>query len=149
MNIFSYTEKKEKIFNYLPWFFVKKNQWTNIQVNNWKKHNNRFIVHVKNIDDRSKIHLFTNASIIINRANLPTLQQQEYYWNDIISYKVFNTNEHYIGVVINLIRTKNNDVLVIQNQKSKLKETTLIPFVKKKIIKNINVTFKIIIVQWN
>ncbi|WP_425619831.1 ribosome maturation factor RimM [Buchnera aphidicola] len=149
ITIFSFTEKKEQIFSYLPWFFLKDNQWTKITVNNWKKYKNNFIVSVNNIFDRSIIKNFTNANIIISQNTLPLLKKNNYYWNDLINCTVFNTNYNYIGKVNNLIRTKNNDVLIVYNQFSQLKKNILIPFIENQIIKNINIDNKLIIVTWN
>lgn len=80
---------------------------------------------------------------------MPLLKDNNYYWNDIINCKVFNTNNNYIGQVINLIRTNNNDILVIQNKLSPFKKNILIPFIENTIIKNINIHNQLIIVTWN
>ncbi|QCI25597.1 ribosome maturation factor RimM [Buchnera aphidicola (Sitobion avenae)] len=149
INIFSFTEKQEKIFNYLPWFFLKEKKWTSIQITNWKKHKNNFIIHVKGISDRSIISQFTNSDIIISKSSLPLLKKDNYYWNDLINYKVFNVNQRYLGTVIDLIRTKNNDILVLKNKLKTSEKSILIPFIEKIIIKNVNTNNKFILVQWN
>ncbi|WAI03321.1 MAG: ribosome maturation factor RimM [Buchnera aphidicola (Myzus persicae)] len=148
MTIFSFTEEKEKIFNYQPWFFFKK-KWLKVQLNKWKKHNKNFIIHIKGISNRSEARELTNSDIIINKDVLPVLKKNEYYWNDIINYKVFNLNQIYLGRVINLIRTKHNDILIVENSLKTLKKNIFIPFIDKKIIKNINTNYKFITVQWN
>ncbi len=48
-----------------------------------------------------------------------------------------------------LIRTDYNDILVVHNQLEACNKNTLIPFIDKKIIKNINTNDKLIIVKWN
>jgi len=148
-SISSFTEEPQKIFDYLPWFFFKEGQWTKIQIQNWKKHKNNFIVHIKGISDRSIIRNFTNADIMISKRTLPILKKNNYYWNDIINYKVFDINKNYLGIVIDLIRTKNNDILVVENKFNISKKNILIPFIENKIIKNVNTNNKFILVQWN
>ncbi|QCI25028.1 ribosome maturation factor RimM [Buchnera aphidicola (Rhopalosiphum padi)] len=150
IKIFSFSENKEKIFSYFPWFIFKQQKWEMIQIDKWKKHNNNFIIHIKNIIDRSMISKFTNLEIFIEKNTLPILKKDEYYWNDIIDCKVFNTRKTYLGKVINLIRNQNSDVLIIQNhlEKNNLKKI-MIPFVHKKIVQCINITHKIITVIWN
>jgi len=149
VNIFSFTEEPEKIFSYLPWFFLKEEKYTKIQLKSWKKYKNNFIVHVKGISNRSKIKTLTNSDIIISKYTLPILKKNDYYWNDIINCKVFNVNRSYLGRVINLIRTKNNDILIVKNKSEVFKKNILIPFIENKIIKSINTNNKFIIVQWN
>ncbi|ACL30749.1 ribosome maturation factor RimM [Buchnera aphidicola] len=149
INIFSFTEEQEKIFNYLPWFFFKEKNWTRIQIKNWKKYKNNFIVHIKDISDRSVVSQFTNSDIIISKHTLPALKKNDYYWNDIINYKVFNIDQHYLGTVINLIRTRNNDILIVKNKLKIHQKNILIPFIDNKIIKNVNTDKKFILVQWD
>ncbi|QCI24106.1 ribosome maturation factor RimM [Buchnera aphidicola (Macrosiphoniella sanborni)] len=149
ITIFSFTEEKEKIFSYLPWFFYKEKKWTKIIVDDWKKYKNNFIIHIKEISNRSIIKKFTNSDIIISQYTLPKLKKNNYYWTDIINCQVFNIDKNYLGKVIELTRTKNNDILIIQNPFKISKKNILIPFVENTIIKNIKINNKLIIVQWN
>ncbi|WP_315968481.1 ribosome maturation factor RimM [Buchnera aphidicola] len=121
-----------------------------IHIDKWKKHNNNFIIHIKNIVDRSIISEFTNLDIFIEKSILPTLKKDEYYWNDIIDCEVFNTRKKYLGKVINLIRNQNNDILIIQDhlEKNNFKKI-MIPFIYNKIVQCINIKHKIITVIWN
>ncbi|WP_226856634.1 ribosome maturation factor RimM [Buchnera aphidicola] len=150
MNFFSFTETKEKIFSYLPWFILKNKKWDIIKLKNWKQHNSHFIIQINNIIDRSLASTWTNTDIFIDKNQLPKLYPDEYYWNDIIKCKVFNTTSKYLGRVINLISNKYNDILLIHNElkKNNIKKI-MIPFINKKIVKNIDIQNKIIIVKWN
>jgi len=149
MNVFSFTEKEENIFTYIPWFFLKEKIFTQVQVKNWKRYKKNFIIYIDTISDRSTAKKFTNSNIIISRHQLPLLQNNEYYWNDIISYKVFNINKIYLGIVIDLIRTKDNDILVVRHVFKKLKKNIFIPFIEQTIIQKIDSKYKYIIVRWN
>nr|WP_275226100.1 ribosome maturation factor RimM [Buchnera aphidicola] len=148
INLFSLTENKEKIFSYLPWFTLKNKKWKTIQLKNWKKHNNRFIIQINNVIDRSIASTWTNADIFIDQSQLPKLKKNEYYWNDIIKCEVFNVKHQYLGTVINLTSNKYNDTILIKN-KIKKNKTIMIPFIIEKIVKNIDIKNKTIIVQWN
>jgi 16S rRNA processing protein RimM len=76
---------------------------------------------------------------------LPLLKKNEYYWYDLINYDVFNINCKYLGKVIDLIRTKNNDILIIKHESNK--KNILIPFIDKTTIKKVDINKKIITVQ--
>ncbi|QCI22450.1 ribosome maturation factor RimM [Buchnera aphidicola] len=149
INIFSFLEKQEKIFNYFPCFFLKEETWTKIHLDNWKKYKKNFIIHIKGVFDRSEVMQMTNSDIIINSHQLPILKKNEYYWFQIIQLKVFNINKIYLGKVIDLIRTKSNDILIIKNELKNYKKNILIPFIYDKIIKKIDINNNIIIVEWN
>ncbi|CAL4324448.1 ribosome maturation factor RimM [Buchnera aphidicola] len=150
IKVFSFTEKKEKIFFYFPWFILKKEKWETIQFDKWKKYKNNFIIHIKNISDRSIVSTFTNSEIFIEKKILPILKKNEYYWDDIIGCDVFNIKKKYLGKVINLIRSQNSDILIIKNYLQKnISEKIMIPFIHKKIVCNINIKDKIIVIIWN
>lgn len=145
IKIFSFTENKENIFDYLPWYFYKQENWIKIYVKKWKQYKNNFIVQIKGTTDRSKAMQLTDSDIIISKSQLPLLKKNEYYWYDLINYDVFNISGKYLGKVIDLIRTKNNDILIIKNESNK--KNILIPFIDKTIIKKVNINKKIITVQ--
>lgn len=149
MKIFSFTENQEKIFDYKPWFILKEKKMEKIQPKAWKNYKNNFIFCVKNISDPSEAKKLTNLNIFINRNILPKLPHDEYYWNDIISCNVFDTQKKYLGKVINLIRTQYNDIIVIEHLSKKKYKKIIIPFIDQKIIQNVNIKKKTIIVNWN
>lgn len=149
ITIFSFSEEREKIFDYLPWYFLKEKKWTKINLNHWKKYKKNFIVKIKGICDRSEAVKLTNSNIMIENHQLPQLKKNEYYWFEIIRFNVFNTNQEYLGKVIDLMRTKINDILIIKNELKHLKKNILIPFIDKEIVKKIDINNKLIIVHWN
>lgn len=101
------------------------------------------------MSNRSAASTFTNLNIIINKNKLPILKKNEYYWNEIIGYKVFNMHHYYLGKVLNLMRTEKNDILIVKNDLKNYKKNILIPFIDKKIIKYVNIVSKCITVNWN
>ncbi|QCI16831.1 ribosome maturation factor RimM [Buchnera aphidicola (Aphis craccivora)] len=150
LNFFSFTENQETIFSYFPWFILKNKKWEIIKLKNWKQHNNHFIIQINNITNRSLASKWTNTEVFISSNQLPKLDQNEYYWNDIIQCKVFNITNKYLGIVINLISNKYNDILVIKNEfKKNHTKKTMIPFINKKIVTNVDIKNKIITVKWN
>ncbi|XBC43579.1 MAG: ribosome maturation factor RimM [Buchnera aphidicola (Meitanaphis flavogallis)] len=93
--MFSFTEKKQNIFNYHPWNIQNNATKTTIYVQNWKDKKKYFIVKIKNIIDRSTAQKLTNNYIIINENILPPLKNDDYYWKDIINCTVFNIKKKY------------------------------------------------------
>ncbi|CAL4321938.1 ribosome maturation factor RimM [Buchnera aphidicola] len=140
---FSYTEKKKNIFSYRPWYINKKK----IYVNNWKKKKNFFFIKIKNINTRNKSDKLKNFFIYIKKKKLKKLKKNEYYWNEIINFKVLDKNYKKIGTVKSIIRNNNNDILVIVNKKINKKKEILIPFINNIFIKKIYKKNKIIIIN--
>ena len=141
IRLFSYTEKKENVFNYSPWLIINNNFTTKIFLENWKISNKKILVKIKNYNNCSIARKLTNHNININSQSLPKLQKNEFYWKDIIRCTVFSNNFQKLGIIIDLISTPSNDVLVIQkfNKHYKSKKNILIPFIYPKIIKNVNI----------
>ncbi|CAL4322459.1 Ribosome maturation factor RimM [Buchnera aphidicola (Chaitophorus sp. 3695)] len=142
--MFSFTENKKSIFKYNPLFYCKKNIIYSLKIIQWKTIKNYFLIKIQNINNRNKASSFKNINIFIYSEQIKK-KNNEYLWREILSCQVFNINKNFLGIVINIIRTHTNDILVIK--KNDYKEI-LIPFVKKKIIKTINIKKKIILVNW-
>ncbi|QCI26058.1 ribosome maturation factor RimM [Buchnera aphidicola] len=144
--IFSYTEKKKEILKYQPWYIKQNNTWTKHFLECKKVYNTKIIVKLKNINDRNTAKILTNSMIAIQKKQLPKLTEYEYYWHHIVQCKVFNKKNIYIGLVIKIIRTKKNDILVIQKPSIKNQEI-LIPFIEKIFIKKININMQTILLN--
>ena len=66
---------------------------------------------------------------------MPSLGENEYYWQDLIGLQVFTDDKKNIGKVSNLIRTGANDVIVITDKEEK---EHLVPFIQGSAIIEIN-----------
>lgn len=146
MKLYSFTEKKEQIFNYYPWYYSHNYQYKLISLKNWKRYKNIFLIQIQNIEDRTTAKNFNQKKILIKSRALPALKDDDYYHKDIIGCNVKNCNNKSIGKVINIIATPSNDILVIEKEQYN-KKNILIPFVLKKIILNIDVNKKTIQVK--
>ncbi|XRX42955.1 MAG: ribosome maturation factor RimM [Buchnera aphidicola (Tetraneura sorini)] len=151
MKIHSFTENKKNIFNYQPWYIEKKFDLLNLET--WKKNKKNFLIKIKEINNRSEAEKIVNQYIMIEeKVLLPFSKKKEYYWKDIIKCQVFDLNLTFLGIVVKIIETGNYDVLVVNSLKennNKKKTEILIPFIEKKIIKDVNIQKKKILVNWN
>jgi 16S rRNA processing protein RimM len=57
---------------------------------------------------------FVGASVFIERGNLPTLEEGEYYWFEIIGMDVFTEEGRAIGKVEAILPSASNDVYLIR-----------------------------------
>ncbi|CAL4323582.1 Ribosome maturation factor RimM [Buchnera aphidicola (Eriosoma grossulariae)] len=146
IKIFSFTEKPEKIFNYIPWLITNQKKSKIIKPLFWKKQKKILLIKIKNINDREIAQKLNNYSILVHEEQLPKLPEHEYYWKDIINCHIINFNNN-IGIVTNIINTGSNDILIIKNNNLNQK-IILIPFIMHQVIKNINLIHKVITVEW-
>jgi len=94
--------------------------------------------------DRDQAQLLMGCEIGIRRDQLPALAPGEYYWNDLIGLRVFNTEGDDFGTVQQLLETGANDVLVVQGEQERL-----IPFVMKQVIVEVDLDQGRIRVDWD
>ncbi|MGV3344733.1 ribosome maturation factor RimM [Enterobacteriaceae bacterium LUAb1] len=151
LKVFSSTENAESIFNYQPWFIQRAGEWQQVELESWKYHNQDMIIKVKGIDDRDAAARLTNIDIVVDSERLPSLEEGDYYWKDLMGCQVVTLQGYDLGKVIDLMETGSNDVLVI---KANLKDAfgvkeRLVPFLHEQVIRNVDLTTGTIEVDWD
>lgn len=155
VKIISFTDKIINIFYYDPWFVFFKDQWKLMRLECWKLRQKQCcIAKVFGISNREEAMLLNNCDLVIDNSQLPNLCNNEYYWKDIIGCKVVTIKGNSLGYIYNIIETIAHDILVIKNINNNNfvktnKIDCLVPFVHNKIIKNINLTEHVIVVDWD
>jgi len=146
LKIDSFTSPPENIVRYSSWIIQKDGKDQVYTVVEGKQNNNKIIVKLRNIDDRTQAEKLKNLEIKIMRSELPILGDQKYYWSDLEELKVINIDQESIGIVDSLFETGANDVLVVKGNNNK---RILIPFVMDEIIKEVNIDLEYIKVDWS
>jgi 16S rRNA processing protein RimM len=57
-------------------------------VSNQKK----IVAHLRGIDNREDSQKFIGKDVYIDKEQLPELKEGEYYWHELIGFKVINKN---------------------------------------------------------
>ncbi|MBK4716431.1 MULTISPECIES: ribosome maturation factor RimM [Tenebrionibacter/Tenebrionicola group] len=151
LRVFSSTEESEGIFDYEPWFIQRSGQWQQLEIESWRHHNQDIIVKLTGVDDRDAANLLTNCEIVVDAAQLPALDEGDYYWKDLIGCQVVTSAGYDLGKVIDMMETGSNDVMVI---KANLKDAfgikeRLVPFLDGQVIKKVDLTTRSIEVDWD
>ncbi|MDR0807177.1 MAG: ribosome maturation factor RimM [Enterobacteriaceae bacterium] len=151
LRVFSSTEQSESIFDYQPWYIQRAGEWQVIELESWKRHNQDLIIKLKGVDDREVANGLTNCEIAVDSAQLPALEEGDYYWKDLLGCQVVTTSGYELGKVTDMMETGSNDVLVVR---ANLKDAfgakeRLIPFLDGQVIKNVDLTAQLIEVDWD
>lgn len=151
LRVFSSTEDAESIFEYQPWLIQRAGKWQVIELEGWKRHTQDLIIKVKGVDDRDAANLLTNCEIVVDSKQLPTLEDGDYYWKDLFGCQVVTTSGYELGKIIDMMETGSNDVMVV---KANLKDAfglkeRLIPFLDGQVIKKVDLTTRIVEVDWD
>ena len=145
LKIQSFSSPPENILNYPSWIIDNQGVEDFYLIEQGKKLNNKIIVKLEKIDDRTTAEFLINSKIQILRSDLPKLSNESYYWSDLEGLNVLNLEEKIIGNIESLIETGANDVMVINSLKNK---RILIHFVMHQIIKEVNIELNCIKVDW-
>jgi 16S rRNA processing protein RimM len=146
LRVISFTDPATNIVNLSPWFVKQGAEYKEVLVEEWQLHGQAVLLKLQNISDREQAKAYTNLDIVIERAQLPELPANEYYWVDLVGLNVIDTNGVNLGVVDSLIATGSNDVLVVKNHDKHKKH--LIPYTKKVVVL-VDLVNKLLKVAWN
>ena len=151
LRVYSSTESAESIFDYQPWFLKIKGQWQPTELESWKHHNHELIAKLKNVNDRETAQSLANVEIGVDLSVFPQLEEGDYYWHDLIGCNVVNLEGYAMGTVTEMMETGSNDVLVVRaNSKDAFgKQERLIPFLYEQVVKRVDLTTKVIEVDWD
>lgn len=144
VKIQSYTEPVENLLDYQPWLIKIKNEWQTVNYEDAKKHGNGLIAKLPNFETPEAVKKLANAEIAVIQEQLPTLAENDYYWKDLPGLTVVNLEGKTLGIVDHLLATGANDVVVVKGTKE-----YLIPFLLPQFIKEIDLTKKMMIVDWD
>lgn len=150
LRINAFTENAEGIFDYSPWLIGRNGQWQEIQVSQWRWHNKGLIAQLADVNDREAAQQFTGLQIAVPAEELPELEEDEFYWRDLIGLRVVNKDNYDMGTVDHLLPTVSNDVLVVTANSNDAfgKRERLIPFIQSQYIVAVDMNAGEITVDW-
>lgn len=143
VKVFSHTKPLDNICDYNPWLVRIGDTWRECKVVDAKRHGKGIIAQLEGYHDRDQVRELIGAQIATTRDLLPPLEQNEYYWTDLIGLRVVHIDGTEVGEVDHLFATGANDVIVVKGDKE-----YLIPFVQGDVIKDIDLEEGIIQIDW-
>ncbi len=144
VKVYSFTEKLESFLTYKKLFLSKdQKNWLEIKVKDIKVHGKSIIAKFSEIADRTQADNYRNYLIGVPKDCLPQLNEDEYYWNDLIGFEVLNLQNFSFGLVDTYIETGANDVIVVKGDRERL-----IPYTSMTVLKVDTIKDKII-VDWD
>jgi 16S rRNA processing protein RimM len=87
----------------------------NVYEINWAKpHSKVDLLSLKGVTTRIQAQALIGSELFIEKAQLPELDDESYYWYDLIGLEVFTTDNHYLGRLDSILQTGSNDVYVVK-----------------------------------
>ena len=95
---------------------------------------NPLILKFSSIDSISKAEELIGAELRVNRSALSNLDDDEYYWEDLIGLLVYSDSGDLVGTLKSIMETGSNDVYVVKRGKKEI----LIPAIND-VIKEVDI----------
>jgi len=94
----------------------------------WAKQYKRIVrLALESVGSRSAAEAMAGYRVLIPKKCLPLLEDEVYYWADLIGMDVFTNDEDYLGRVAEIIPTGANDVYVVRTLEGNPLKEFLIP----------------------
>ena len=95
-----------------------------------KPHTGTPLLALKGIADRDQAEAMIGGKLFIRQSEMPELDEDTFYWFELIGIDVFTTEEQYLGRIESIIETGSNDVYVVKNGAKE----TLVPAIESVVL---------------
>ena len=109
-----------------------------VVVQSYRNHKNFLLVKFEGIDSVEEAEKLKNLQIKIDSEEVGGLEENEFYFHQIIGCEVFDENDKNLGEIIDILTPGANDVWVIKGENGK---EILIPYIED-VVKKIDITSK-------
>ena len=117
VKVMSYTQPKESIFSYHPWHLASADgRLEPVEIDDGREQGIGLVVHIKGIDDREIARLYCQRDILVDRGQMPALEEGAYYWHQLVGLKVYSSfqgQQRLLGCIRQMMETGANDVMVV------------------------------------
>jgi 16S rRNA processing protein RimM len=90
-------------------------------------HGRVLLMAVAGVTDRSQAESLIGSELFVDKACLPALEEDTYYWFDLLGLRVYNTAGVLLGRLDEVIPTPGNDIYVVKGKQDGQPRETLIP----------------------
>lgn len=117
----SYTESLA-VFNPGRSIIVRdnRNRETSVELNWVKSHTRTPLISFKGVTDHDQAEALIGAELFIPETELPELDEDTYYWFELIGIEVYTTEDEYLGRIESVFPTGSNDVYVVKDRQKEI-----------------------------
>lgn len=88
------------------------------------------LLSLEGVSDRSEAESLVGAELFIEKSRLPELEEDTYYWDDLVGLSVVTMEGEFLGHITTIIPTGSNDVYVVRDGRRE----TMIPAIGSVVI---------------
>lgn len=138
-----FPEERYKVGNSLFLFQDKKAKPIELKITSHRKHKNFDLLSFEGYYNMDHVVQFKEGILKVPESFLSTLEQNEYYFHEIIGCEVSTMNGETLGTIREILTPGANDVWVIEAKQGK---DILIPYIDE-VVKEINIPEKKIMID--
>jgi 16S rRNA processing protein RimM len=140
LRIRSFSDEIDALAQYPHWWLKLASGWKAFQLADCAVVTKGVTALLVGINDRTAAESLRDAQIAIARSALPKLEHDEFYWADLIGFKVETPQQVNLGILDDLLETSAADVLVVKGDAEHLIPAAL--------IKEVDKDLRLITVDW-
>ena len=149
VKIRSFTEPMEGLLDYRNYHIKRQGVWGAVQLEEGRRHGKGLVARLRGVDSRDAAEAVAGCEVAVAAAELPPLQEDEFYWHQLQGLEVCCGGE-LLGRVDHLLETGANDVLVVTPcPGSRDRRERLIPWLWGSVVTRVSLTEACLEVDWD
>jgi 16S rRNA processing protein RimM len=138
-----FPEQRYKVGNVLYLFMPGSNKPIELTVKTHRTHKNFNLLTFEGLENINEVEKFRDGILKVPESQLSELEEDEFYYHEIIGCHVVTTEGLELGKVTEILSPGANDVWVIKSSEGK---EILIPYIED-VVKKVDVKEKVILIQ--
>ncbi|WP_017431162.1 ribosome maturation factor RimM [Vreelandella jeotgali] len=135
LKVYAYTSPVDSIFDYSEWWLRQGQRLTRYPVIQGRRQGKALVVSLDGVADRNAAEALVQAEIVMPKAELPELADDEYYWHELEGLAVFTRAGDRLGRVTGLFETGANDVMIVRGDRESIdRRERLLPYLPDDVI---------------
>ena len=106
-----------------------------ITVQRVQSHGRVLLMTLDGVAGRSQAESLIGSTLFVDKACLPVLEEDTYYWSDLMGLQVYDTAGTHLGQLDEIIPTPGNDIYVVRGRQDGQTTEMLIPAVGDVVLK--------------
>lgn len=90
-------------------------------------HGRGLLMNLETVTDRGQAEILVRSELFAEKSRLPALEEDTYYWFDLLGLRVYDTTGALLGRLEGVIPTGSNDVYVVKDKRDGSAMEILIP----------------------
>lgn len=146
--VFSETANRADVFGMSPWWMKTATGFKPLTVKDWREQGSGLVASFVEITDRNVAETMNGTTVWVHKDSLPKLDDDEYYWSDLVGLSVINEAGENLGVIKEMFETGAHEIISVKATKDSIDgEDRLIPWHKETVL-SVDLANKTMLVAW-